>query len=840
MHTLWQDVRYGLRMLAKSPGFTAIAVVTLALGIGANTAIFSITDQVLLRSLPVPHPEQLVELRSPGPNPGHYWSDGIQGSSFSYPMYQDIREKLTSAFSGLLATYPVTVDISGQGVSERVPGELVSGNYFEVLGVTPALGRTLSKEDATAPGANPVVVLSYEFWARHFGQDPNILNKTLDVNGQSLTIVGVARQGYDGIQIGSVPDLFIPITMKDQMKPGSLPLANRKDHWVQVLGRLKPGFDRKRAQAACAPTYRALLESELPTYKFSPVEAKRFVSKPLLLDPASQGRPILQLSAQKPLVTLMAIVGLVLLIACANLASLLAARGEARQREIAVRLALGGGRWRLVRQLLTEGLLLSLAGGLCGLLVASWTLKVIVASLVSGAQVAGLGANLDYRVLLFAFASCVLTTLLSSLAPALHATRTDVQSSLKEQGAGAIGGGGSVRMRQALIVAQVALTTVLLAVSGLFVKSLMQLDSTQLGMSPDHVLQFSIEPDLNRYSPSQTIQLFERFEERLRQLPGVRSVAMAMLPIFQNTDADANITAEGYTAKPDENTDCQWNYVSPGYFSAMGIPLLAGREFADADTASSPRVAIINRKLANRYFAGHNPVGMHIAMGGGNGVHPDIEIVGVVADSKHDDVRDPISPFMYFPYAQAGLKHTIPAGFGTFYVRTNQAPAALAGEVRQNLAGYDPRLPIFDVRTLMDQVDDSMFNDRLVTSFSLTLALLAALLAAVGLYGVTAYVVARRTREIGVRMALGAMTGDVGRMILWQAGRLALLGLAAGTAGAFGAAQLIQSLLYGVKADDPSVFAFCALLLMAVALAACWLPARRATKVDPMVALRYE
>jgi putative ABC transport system permease protein len=836
MNTFWQDVRYGVRMLLKSPGFTAIAVLTLALGIGANTAIFSLTDQVLLRSLPVKNPGELVNLRSPGPTPGHYWSDGIEGSSFSYLMYKDLRAETTHVFSGLLATYPTDFDVLVQGSAERAKGDLVSGNYFETLGVTPALGRVLMMSDETAPGANPVVVLSYGYWARRFGSDPRILNTTIEVNGTSLTIVGVARAGFDGVQIGYVPDLFIPITMKDQTTYSLHALDDRTDHWVQILGRLKPGMTPVRAEAAIDPGYHAILESaDLPVLELSGERRQRFLAKTILLDPGAQGRPILQIDAKAPLLTLTGLVGLVLLIACANIASLLAARGEARQREIAMRLVLGAGRWRLVRQLLTEGLILSLIGGAFGLVVASWTLNFLVSSLKGAEGILGLTSSLDVRVLVFALGVTILSALLFALAPAMRATHGDLQSALKEQGISTTSSAESVRLRKWLIVSQVGLTAVLLVFSGLFVQSLIQLNHANLGITSDHTLQFSVAPELKRYNTTQAVQLIDRVREGVAALPGVRSVGAAVIPIFQDDEASRNITLEGYNPQPDENMDCQENWISPGYFSAMGIPLMSGREFTEADTATSPMVAIINEKLAKKFFSGRNPIGMHIGLGPHGSMNPGAEIVGVVQDSKHDNVRDPISPFMYFPYTQ---KDSV--GQATFYVHTHQEPTALAGAVRKLVASYDARLPVFGMKTLTAQVNESMYADRMVTFLSMTLGALAALLAAVGLYGVMAYVVARRTHEIGIRMALGARKKDVMLLVLRQGAKLAALGIACGVMIALALARLVSSLLYGVSASDLMTFAAVPILLALVALAACYFPARRAMRVDPMAALRYE
>jgi len=837
MNTLLQDLRYGLRMLAKSPGFAAIAILTLALGIGANTAIFSLTDQVLLRQLPVEHPEQLVVLRSTGARSGRVWADYDSDASFSYPMYKDLRDR-NKVFSGLLTCFPVDVNVSGHGRTERAAGELVSGNFFGVLGVRAAIGRVFSPADETAPGANPVAVLSYGYWSQHFGSDPSILNEALDVNGTPLTVVGVAQAGFTGVQAGSAPDVYIPITMKAQMTPNWNGLDSASDYFLAIIGRLKPGMMPARAQAGLQPLYHALLASELPLMTAkkmmtSPEAQKRYLGGKIGLTPGARGRPVLQQDAKAPLIFLMAMVGLVLLIACANLACLLLARGEARQREIAVRLALGASRGRLIRQLLTESLLVAIAGGVAGLIIGRWTLGALVARIPPDIGASGLAARLDLRVLGFAAAATILSGVFFGLLPALRASRTDLQTAFKEQGASV--SSGSVRLRKSLIVVQVAMTAMLLIASGLFGESLVHLERANLGMRIGHIAQFSLSPGLSRYSPAQTVALFNRLREDIAALPDVSSVSAAEIPLLADANMTDTMSFEGYTRGKNENTNAWVNYVSPHFFSTMGIPLVEGREFRDGDAASSPKVAIINEKVARKFFSGRNPIGLHVAIGGGPDSHPNIEIVGVVANAKHTDARDPGHLFVYFPYAQDTTM-----GDATFYVRAAANPRALAATLRTEVARDAPDLPIYDVRTLTEQLNASMFSDRLVTFFTLSLGLLAALLAAVGLYGVMAYVVARRTREIGIRMALGAMPGNVARLILWQAAQLGMIGLFIGMIAAIAAARLIRSLLYGVKAADPVVFILSALLLIVVALVACYIPARRAMRVDPIVALRYE
>jgi predicted permease len=834
MENLLQDIRFGLRTLGKNPGFTVVAILTLALGIGANAAIFSLMDQVLLRLLPVERPRELVVLTSPGVNHGRVWSDSDGGPSFSYPMYKDLRDR-NEVFTGLLARFHVQVNVAGEGQSQLAEGELVSGNYFQVLGVRPFLGRVLTAQDETAPGANPVTVLTYGYWTRHFGSDPNILNKQLAVNGNSLTVVGVARPGFTGVQVGLIPDLFIPITMKAQMTPNWDGLADRNDHWVTMLGRLKPGMSADKAQAGLAPLYRALMEGDATALKLSPRDQQEFVNRKLVLDTGSHGRPILQHDAQQPLLVLMAMVGLVLLIACANLAGLLIARGEGRQREIALRLALGAGRLRLVRQLMTESLILALAGGAAGLALASWTLNVIVNSIPEDQGASGLTSQLDYRVLIFAGVVSLVTGVLFGLAPAIRATHTDLQSVLKDQGVNVSGGKANVRVRKFLLTSQIALTAVLLAAAGLFAHSLLNLKTQDLGVRPDHVLEFSISPELNRYTPPQTVALTDRIRKSIEAVPGVRSVSTSEIPMLANSNSSSNITVQSYNAQEDENMNVDQNWVGPNFLAAMGIPLLNGREFSETDTGTSPKVAIINEALARRFFAGRNPIGLHFGFGGGNDVKLDTEIVGVVKDSKNTDVKTAAHPFVFVPYAQS--EHF---GNATFYVRTSQDPVALTANVRNVIQGFDGNLPVYGVKTLTAQVDEIMFTDRLVTVFSLCLGLLASLLAAVGLYGVMAYVVARRTREIGIRMALGATQKNVAWMILREIVGMLAAGLCVGLIAAYGIGRVVESLLFGVKADDPIVFVTAAGLLVAVALLAGWLPSRKAANVDPMVALRYE
>jgi len=839
------DVRYGLRQLRRNPGFTAVAVLTLALGIGANVAIFSLIDQAILRSLPVQHPEQLVVVNSTEQKGGHTSTDYSLEASFSYPMYKDLRDK-NRVFSGLIACFPyVDVNVAWQGKPERAVSELVSGNFFQVLGARPVLGRVLSQSDETSPGANPVAVLSYGYWRQHFGGNPAILNQIVEINATPLTVVGVTQPGFTGVQLGWAPDLYIPITMKPQMTPNWNGLDSVTDYFLAVLGRLEPGISRSRGQTGLQPLFHALLESELQIMTArqvinSPDEQKAFLAGKIELTPGARGRPFLQSLAEGPLVLVMAMMGLVLLIACANLAALLLARGEARQHEIATRLAMGASRARLVRQFLTESLIVAAAGGLASLLIGWWTLRAIVSALsvvpLAAVVLSGLTANLNMRVLSFAAAATILSALFFGLLPALKASRTDLETPLKELGSRSSGGLAGVRLRGVLVVAQVAGTVVLLIAAVLLGESLVRLEGVNLGMRIDHLVQFSMDPGLSRYPRVQAFALLDRTRQDIAALPSVASVSVSQDPaVAWLGNSMGTMTFEGHVRRGDDDTTVSVNYVSPQFFCTLGVPLILGREFGEEDSGSSRKVAIINEKVVQRFFAGRNPIGMHLAIGWGPDAHPNIEIVGVVADTTSSHPREPARPFVYFPFAQdPGVSG------GTFYVRTRSDPGAMAVAL-QGVATRDaPNLPIYDVRTVEQQFNNMMSADRLLTLLIVGFAGLAALLAAVGLYGVMAYAVIRRRRETAIRVALGAQKVDVLKLASGDGLKLALVGLAIGIGAALALTRLLTSLLYGVKPIEPIAFVAVALMLTFVALAACYFPARRALKVDPMVALRYE
>jgi len=839
MNTVWQEIRFGLRTLRNNPGFTAVAVLTLALGIGANAGIFSVLQQVLLQRLPVPHPEQLTLLYSPGPKEGHTSSDEVDGSeSFSYPMYKDLRDQLTTAqepFSGLAALARFPVSLASRGQTERADSVLVSGNFFDVLGVQPALGRTLQPDDTAAEGRNPVVLLGYGYWQKHFAGDTRILNESVLINNQPMTVVGVVNAGFHGIQLGDIPDLYIPITMKHVITPAWDGLSNHQDYWAKVIGRLKPGVSRVHASAAIAPAYHALLESELPLNTgFNDQQKAQFLARQIVLQDGARGRPLLEHDTRQQLLALMAMVGLVLLIACANVAALQTARGAARQKEIALRLSLGGSRWQLIRQLIIESCLLSLGGALLGLLLATWISTGLVRFAAANEIADGLSGSLSIPVLLFAAAVALVSGMLFGVAPAIRATRVELVTSLKEQSGGLASGLSHAGLRKGLVVAQVALTLLLVTVAGSFVRSLYNLKHVDLGLQSTNVLQFSVAPELNGYSNERAYDFFRRLEERIAALPGVRSVSGVEEPLLDNSDWGSNITAEGEPADIAGTRDVERNGVGIGHFSNLGIPLLQGREFALQDGPTSPKVAIVNETMVKTFFPNTPALGRHIRFGRPD--HPlDVEIVGIVRDSHHNGVKEVPQSFVYIPYSQ---DKTI--GHLTYYVRTTQDPLALASSIRSTVQELDASLPIYNERTFDEQLNRQLSNDRLVATLATMFGGLAALLAAIGIYGLLAYTVTQRTREIGVRMALGATGRNVGLMILGEVALLVGIGIAIGLPLAFGLGKLINSLLYGVKVFEALGIAIALLLLTLVALAAGYLPARRATRVDPMVALRYE
>ena len=836
MQTLWQDVRYGLRMLGKNPGFTLIAILTLALGIGANTAIFSLLNQVLLRRLPVRNPGELVVLKSPGPKRGHVWSDGDDSEVFSYPLYKGLA-KNTAVLDGVFARYQFAASIASHGQTERGSGELVTGNYFDVLGVRPTLGRVLSPADDDVQGAHPVVVLSHSYWMRHFGGDAGVLNQAILVNNTEMTIVGVAQAGFSGIQVGQTPDIFVPSTMKGQMTPIRNGLDDWNDSFLAVLARRKPGVSMEQAQAGINVDYPGLLEQQAAMLKFRKggKDEKEFLIKKIVLSPGAQGRTTVQRDSGPALMALFAMVALVLLIACTNLANLLLAKAAARQREFAIRSALGASPGRMMQQLLVESFLCALGGGGLGLILGTWIMNILTQAVVSEAGVQGITAHVDGTVLGFAAAATVVSALLFGLIPAWRATRAGVSQMLKDQGSTTSAGPGHVRFRKYLVAGQVAFTLLLLTGGALFARTLWNLRKQNLGLSTENLITFSISPQLSGYDEARTVALVDQLRERLAVLPGVLGVGSSQIPILVGTDMGSNITVEGRQNLDTDNRHVNYDAVSPNYFSTMRVPLLAGREFNAGDTATNTKVAIINEAMAKEFFSNRNPIGVHLAMGSGNDIKFDMEIVGVVKNWKQEHVRTADRPYFFRPYSQFGKL------FGmSFYVRSQQDPLLIANAMRETVRGADANLPVYDLKTVQRVVDEDLFAERVIAGLSAAFGGLAALLAALGIYGVLAYLVVQRTREIGIRLALGAAAGHVRGLVFKEVGWMVIAGALVGLPAAYGLARLSESLLYGVHAGDATVYAASLGVICLVAFVACHIPSRRATRIDPIVALRYE
>jgi len=833
---LFEDVRYGLRMLAKNPGFSFIAIVTLALGIGANTAIFSLLNQVLLRRLPVRNPGELVVLKSPGPKHGHVWSDGDDAEVFSYPLYKGLA-KNTAVFDGVMARYQFSAAIASHGQTDRGSGELVTGNYFEVLGVRPALGRVLSPADDDVQGAHPVLVLSHGYWTGHFGGDAGVLNQTILVNNTEMTIVGVAQTGFSGVQVGQTPDIFVPMTMKGQMTPIRNGLDDWNDSFLAVLARRKPGVSMEQAQAGINVDYPGLLEQQAATLKLRAdgKDKKEFLSKKIVLSPGAQGRTTVQRDSGPALMALFAMVALVLLISCTNVANLLLAKAAARQREFAIRSALGATPGRMMRQLLVESFLSAIGGGVLGLILGAWIMNILTQAVVSEAGIQGITAQVDGGVLGFAAAATGVSALLFGLIPAWRATRTGVSQMLKDQGSTTSAGPGHVRFRKYLVAGQVAFTLLLLTGGALFSRTLWNLRKQNLGLTTENLITFSIAPQLSGYDEARTVALVDQLRERLGALPGVLGVGSSQIAVLTGTDMGGNITVEGRQNLDTDDRHVNFDAVSPNYFSTMRIPLLSGREFNAGDTTTSTKVAVINEAMVKEFFPKRNPIGVHFALGGGNDVKPNIEIVGVVRNAKEGHVRDRERPYFYQPYSQFGKLYGM-----SFYARSQPDPLLIANALRETVRGADANLPVYDLKTVERVVDEDLFAERVIAGLSAAIGGLAALLAALGIYGVLAYLVVQRTREIGIRVALGAGGGHVRGLVFKEVGWMVLAGALVGLPLAYGLARLSESLLYGVHASDVPVYAASLGIICVVAFAACYIPSRRATRIDPIVALRYE
>jgi predicted permease len=833
-----RSFKFAFRALSRTPFVTAIAIVSLALGIGATAGIFSVFHQVLLRSLAVPDPSELVNLGAPGPKPG-FGSCGREGDCdavFSYAMFRDL-EKTQTVFTGIAAHVAFGANFAYEAQTSSGDGLLVSGSYFPVLELQPALGRLLNSGDDTLVGESRVVVISYGYWSSRFGLDPTVLNKQLIVNGQRLTVVGVAPKGFDGTTIGMRPAVFVPITLRS-LVDADTGWSLRTDYWAYLFARLRPGITIEAARASLGTQYRAIINDvEAPLQKdMSAQTLARFRAKAISLAPGGRGQSTVPDEAKTPLRLLLGVTAFVLIIACVNIANLLLVRSAARAGEMAIRLSIGASRAHLIGQLLTESLLLAVLGGTAGIVVAHWTLVLVISLLPPEVQHT-ITFSIGSTVILFGIGLTFATGLLFGLFPALHCTRPDLVSTLKNTAGQPSGAKGAARVRLLLATSQIALAMTLLASSGFFVKSLLNVSRVDLGFKVDHVATFHLSPDLNGYSFDRIRLFFQRLEDELRAAPGVTAVTVSAVPLLAGHNRARDVAVQGFKAGPDTDSNSRYNRVGPGYFSALGIPLMSGREFTDADTKNSAKVALVNQTFAKKFGLGSDAVGKSIGWAPGEGYRSklDTTIVGVVEDAKYSEVKQKVPPQFFVPYRQ----DPAPGGMHV-YVRTSGDIAQAASTIAAVVKRLDPTLPIEEFETLPEQVRNNTFLDRMMTTLSAAFALLATLLAAVGLYGVLAYTVAQRTREIGLRMALGAAPDRVRGMVLRQVAIMTLVGALVGLAGALGVGKAAQSILFQMTGADPAVLVLSAVALALVALCAGFIPAHRASRVDPMSALKYE
>jgi len=848
IETFLQDIRYGLRILSKSPAFTIVAVLTLALGTGANTAIFSIVNSVLLRNLPVRDPQQLVFLTNPneqGMEQG--FGDGDR-DLLTYWEFQQL-EQNNRVFSGLLASssfaqsLPITIEDPGKSrdlVSEHV--SLVSGSYFSVLGISPVLGRTFTNEVDKVRDANPIAVISYGFWRDNFAGSAAALGRSVRIHDTSFTIIGVMPPQFRGETVGVSPEIWVPLSMQAEIYPGRdyLSLETQpfhKSEWLHAIGRLKPGITLAQAKAEINVEFQHLMESQTPG--MSADKKRQFLNQHLAVVEGSRGASTLREGFGKPLEILMAIVALILLIACANIANLLLARSAARQKEITVRIAVGAGGSRLLRQVFTESILLALIGGAVGLVLGRCADVALLQMVSRGPSPIVLDLHPDAKVLMFTLGISVLTGILFGLAPGLRAHRVDLGAILRGTSHAVAGNRshvGWLPLGKALVVTQVAVSLPLLVVAALFVRSFQRLAEAQLGYDRDHVLTFSMSPISYGYKTAEIPQLYKDIIERLDSVPGVRSASLIDHGFFAGSDSSSAVTIEGEKPRTGDDAESRWDLVGPNFFSTAGIPILEGREIVPYDSGNGQRVGVVNEEFVRYYFAQRsNPIGkrVHVRTTLGDS---DFVIVGVAANAKQRSVREKPRRRFYVPF----LNPIGEANYASIIVRTIGNPAGVVSSIRSTVKQAASNLPPIEIRTMKEIVSQTLVQDRMITQLSFTFGVLAIVLVCTGLYGIMAYAISGRINEIGIRMALGAQRGNVLLLVLRESLLLVLIGITIALPIVFGAGKWVSSLLYGVKAADPAALTFATILMLVVGMSACYLPARRATRVDPIAALRYE
>jgi len=840
MQRLIQDIRYALRQLRKSPGFTLIVIVTLALGLGANAAVFTLFDQVLLRMLPVERPKELVRFDWTGFFDGSVsMSGGDNGDYFSYPMYKDLRDQ-NQVFQGMLASVRTGVGVSWRNQAQDEAAEVVSGNYFQVLGLKPALGRLLTPQDDTAKNANPVAVLSYDYWKTHFAAAHDVVGQSVLINGHSFTILGVAPENFHSALGGFRPRVFLPISMSEVAMPWTAQRDNLNNHqslWLTLVARLKPGVSNSQAEAGMGPLWHSLRAYELTLYKSATPRFKAgFLdnSRLKVLDDSIGFSPDRK-ELKTPLIILMSMAGLLIAMCAINVATLLLLRAAGRSREMSMRYALGAKRSRIVSQLLVEGGLLGLAGAAAGLALApvvGTTLVRLITNADPGEE--PYSVAIDGRVLLFMLGISLVVSLLFSIAPVLHFLRPDLAQALRQNAGTA--SKNSQRFRKVAVGVQIALSVLLLGGAGLFVRTLDNLRHQPVGFDTTHLATFNLDPTISGYGEERAAQIVTNTQEAIRRIPGITNTGATTDPEVSGDTSYSNFTVEGHKATEDEDMTFESPRITPGYFATLKQPLLAGREFTPADVQGTPKVAIVNLDFAKRFFGSpQNALGRLLAPGSGDNVHPNTTIVGVVGDVKHANLRTDMGPAVYAPYLQ--MKH--PGGM-QIYARTTQRPEAVVASIRQAIHQLDPMLVVDSPRTMEAQIDRSASNERALATLAIGFSALAMLLAAVGLYGVLAYSTEQRTREIGVRLALGAQRSGVMVLVVREMAIIAAIAIAVALPSVVALARLFRSQLYGVTTFDPLTLAGAALLTAVMVTLAAALPARRAAAVEPMQALRTE
>jgi predicted permease len=835
MSNILADLRYAIRVLWRSPLFTAVAILSLALGIGANTAIFTLMDQIVLRKLPIKDPDSLVMLYQRGSHMGSNMGNRMH----SYPVYQDYQQK-AEPLSEVIARREISASVSVDNQTERVDAEMVSGNFFSMLGVGPAIGRVFnSEEDDRIYQGHPVVVLSHAYWTARFASDPNVVGKKILVNNYPMTIVGVSAAGFVGLDPAQSPQIRVPILMKPVIAPEWfwLQVDDRRARWVQVFARLKPGYTVESAAASLQGLFRQIREYEMTlpaAAKWSAYNREEFLKGTMRIETAATGFSGLRNEFSSALIVLMSMVGVVLLIACANVANLLIARALARQKEVSVRLSLGATRGQLIRQFLVESMVLSFGGGVAGILVAFALTGGLLALVPAEGNPLLIRPEPDGRILLFTFGVTILTSLVFGLIPGWRATRPDVWTTMKDT-IGSVAGsrGTSLFLRKSLIAAQVALSFLLLFGAGLFVRSLQNLRTTDTGFEEmDNLLTFQLAPALNGYDVPRAVNFYRDLVENLRTIPGVTSAAFATVPLLSGDEWDSYTSVEGHQAKDGENMQAFMNALSPGYFQTMGVPILEGRDFDARDIRPGAKVAIVNQHFAKHFFGERSAIGRHVGQGAGPDTKLDVEIIGVVADTLYEGPREGVRRQVFVPnYGNTSA---------AFYVRTTTGSRSAYASVREAVRKLDASLPVYQMKTLEMELDQTLLTERLIALLSAGFGFLATVLAVIGLYGVMAFIVTRRTKELGLRLALGAQRASVIWMVMKEVLVLLIVGLTIGVPAAVGIGRFVSNQLYGIQGNDPQMVLAMVLFLSVVAAAAGMIPAHRASRIDPITALRFE